>query len=74
MIGANIIILPAKYIGKGLIELTEDIELEPNTKILVIIPDRDNDNQLRIQLRLSAEQVFSKLWDNEEDEVWNEFL
>jgi len=34
----------------------------------------DDENHPRRQLQMAAEVTFAKLWDNEADEVWNEYL
>ena len=66
--------LSAIYKGDRVIELVEDIDLPKDMEVFVIIPGRDDERELRNQLRTAAEVVFAKLWDNEEDEVWNEYL
>ena len=38
------------------------------------ITEQKDERELRSQLRSAAEVVFAKLWDNEGDEVWNEYL
>ncbi len=66
--------LQATYKGDRVVELSEDVDLPDNIAVFVIIPDDDDDSIMKAELRLAAEQVFAKLWDNEEDEVWNEYL
>ena len=66
--------LSAIYKGNRVIELLEDVELPKGLKVLVIVPKPDQDRVLHRQLQSRAEAVFAKLWDNEEDEVWNEYL
>jgi len=66
--------LSAIYKGQRVIELFEDIDLPKNIVVLVVIPEQDDETELRSQLRSAAEVVFAKLWDNKEDEVWNEYL
>ncbi len=62
------------YKGKRVVELLEDIDLPEDIGVLVVIPEEDNERELRNQLQSAAEGVFAKLWDNKEDEAWNEYL
>jgi hypothetical protein len=62
------------YKGDRVVELFEDIDLPEDTAVLVVIPELDDERTLRSQLQNAAEIVFTKLWGNEEDEVWNEYL
>ena len=64
----------AVYKGDRLVELLEDIDLPEDIEVLVIIPGQEDEEELRNQLQVAAAAVFAKLWDNEEDEVWNERL
>lgn len=65
----------AIYKGNRVVELLEDINLPKDLEVLVIIPEQDEEEStLRRQLQSTAETVFARLWDNEEDEVWNEYL
>ena len=66
--------LSARYKGHRLIELLEDIDLPEDLEVLVIIPEQYDEKALREQLQSTTEAVFTRLWDNEEDEVWNEYL
>ncbi len=66
--------LSGVYKGKRVVELFEDIDLPKNIGVLVVIPEDDDERKLRNQLQSAAEVVFAKLWDNKEDEVWNEYL
>ena len=66
--------LPAIYRGDRFVELVEDIVLPKDIEVLVVIPEQDNERILRRQLQSAAETVFAKLWDNQGDEVWNEYL
>ena len=34
----------------------------------------DDERVLRDQFQSAAENVFARLWDNEDDEVWSEYL
>jgi hypothetical protein len=38
------------------------------------ITEQEDERESHGQLRSAAEVVFAKLWDNKEDEVWNEYL
>jgi hypothetical protein len=64
----------ATYKGDRVIELLEDITFPQNTAVLVLIPWQEDERELRRQLQSATEVVFAKLWDNKEDEVWNEYL
>ena len=66
--------LPAIYRGDRFVELVEDIVLPKDIEVLVVIPEQDNERILRRQLQSAAETVFARLWDNQEDEIWNEYL
>lgn len=66
--------LSGVYKGKRVVELFEDIELSKDIGVLVVIPEEDDERKLRNQLQSAAEVVFAKLWDNKEDELWNEYL
>lgn len=62
------------YKGNRLIELDEDIGLTKNIKVLIMIPEEDDEILLRNQFLRTAEGAFAKIWNNEEDTVWNEYL
>jgi hypothetical protein len=64
----------AIYKGDRVLELLEDIDLPKDMKVLILIPEQDDEKTLHDQLKSAAEVVFAKLWDNKEDEVWNEYL
>ena len=66
--------LSAIYKGTRVIELLEDIDLPEHRKVLVVILEPDDERTLRSQLQSAADKVFAKLWDNKEDEIWNEYL
>ena len=67
--------LSATYKGGRIVELFEDIALPRDVKVFVVIPGQDQDEAaLRRQFQGAAETVFAKLWDNEADKVWNEYL
>jgi len=67
-------IFSAIYKGDRVVELVEDIVLPKDIEVLVVIPEQDNERTLRSQLQSAAETVFARLWDNQEDEIWNEYL
>ena len=64
----------AIYKGNRTVKLTEDLDLPTDTVVLVVIPDQDDEAEIHHHLQSAAETVFAKLWDNEGDEVWNEYL
>ena len=66
--------LSAIYRGDRVVELVEDVALPKNIEVLVVIPEQDDERILRSQLQSVAEPVFARLWDNQEDEIWNEYL
>lgn len=66
--------LEALYKGNRVIELAEDIDLPDNFRVMVIIPEEGDEAEMKAHLLAASEMVFAKLWDNDEDEVWNEYL
>lgn len=64
----------AVYKGNRQVELQEDIALPSNSSVIVLLPDEDDEKATQRFLQLASESVFKKLWDNEEDEVWSEYL
>jgi len=66
--------LSATYRGARVVELWEDVALPRDIKVLVVIPEQDDEMMLRSQLQSAAEIAFARLWDNEGDDVWNEYL
>lgn len=64
----------AVYKGDRVVELFEDVTFPRGMAVLVVVPEQDNEGALRSQLQSVAEITFARLWDNEEDEVWNEYL
>jgi hypothetical protein len=64
----------AIYKGNRIIELNEGLELAENTVVLVVVSEQADEDEMRLQLTLAAQSTFAKLWENEEDEVWNEYL
>ena len=65
--------IPATYKGDRTVELAENLDLPKNAAVIVLIPEEEDETELRSQLQGTAERAFSKLWDNEGDEVWNIF-
>jgi hypothetical protein len=64
----------AIYKGNRIIELNEGLELAENTVVFVVVSEHPDEEEMRLQLTLAAQDTFTKLWDNEDDEVWNEYL
>ena len=64
----------AIYKGNRIIELDEGLDLAENTVVLVVISEQADEDEMRLQLTLAAQNAFAKLWGNEADEVWNEYL
>ncbi len=65
--------LSAKYKGNRILELNDLLDLPIDSKILVVIPEDDDEKTMHQQLRSVAEVAFAKLWHNKEDEVWREY-
>lgn len=66
--------LTATYKGGRIIELSEEITLPKDTAVIVIVTDEDDETRMKFDLRQAAEMAFARLWDNDEDEIWNEYL
>jgi hypothetical protein len=66
--------VPAIYKGDRILELSEKLDLPQNTVVLVVISDQEDETELRLQMKSFADIVFAKMWDNDEDEVWNEYV
>lgn len=66
--------IPGVYRGARVVQLQDDVDLPTDAKVLVVIPEYDDETALRRQLVHTAEQAFAKLWDNDQDEVWREYL
>jgi hypothetical protein len=66
--------LAAIYKGKRIIELSENLDLPEDTVVLVVVPEQNDETEMELQLRDAAQATFTKLWDNQEDEIWNEYL
>ena len=66
--------LSAIYKGNRMVELSENPNLPENTAVMVVILEQGDDREMRRLLQSAAEPAFARLWDNEGDEVWNEYL
>ena len=66
--------LTAVYKGNRTIEMSEELDLPEDTAVLVLVPEQESEPEVRRQLQSASEVVFAKLWDDEEDELWNEYL
>jgi len=64
----------AVYRGNRVIELQEDIDLPSNSSVMVLLPTDMDERVTQQFLQKASEKVFEKPWDNEGDEVWNEYL
>jgi hypothetical protein len=64
----------AIYKGNRIIELNEGLELAENTVVFIVVSEHPDEEEMRLQLTQAAQNTFAKLWDNEDDEVWNEYL
>ena len=54
--------------------MSEELDLPEDTAVLVLVPEQESEPEVRRQLQSASEVVFAKLWDDEEDELWNEYL
>ena len=63
----------ATYKGARIVELFEDIKLPQDLPVYVMIPDDEDEKELRNQFQRAAQLAFAKVWDNAADEVWNEY-
>ncbi len=68
------ITVPGIYKGNRQIELKDDVELPSNTSVYVLLPTEDDEQMIKKNLQMKSEEVFKKMWNNEQDEVWNEYL
>ena len=66
--------LSATYKGDRIVVLCQDIAFPKDVKVFVVIPGQNDEMMLRSQLQSAAEIAFARLWDNEGDDVWNEYL
>ncbi len=67
-------IITAKYLGNRLIELPMSLDLPQNSEITLVLADNGDNVELRKQFQQLGERALAKLWDNEEDDVWYEYL
>lgn len=65
--------VPAHYDGKE-IKLDIPMSLEPNTRLLITILDQEeNFDQMLLQSAMTnSQKAFARVWDNEEDAVYDE--
>lgn len=66
--------ISAIYKGDRAVELLEDVDVPRNGVVWVIVPGEQDEREMHRQLQSAAEVVLAKLWDNEEDDVWHEYL
>lgn len=66
--------LSAIYKGKRVVELLDDIDIPKDLEVMVVVPEQDDERELRSQLQSASEVVFAKLWDNKKDDAWGEYL
>ena len=64
----------AIYKGDRRVELSEDADLPGDTAVVVVVPEARDEAEMRRCLEAASEAVFARLWDNEADDVWNEYL
>jgi hypothetical protein len=65
--------LAAVYKGNRFIELSQDVELSKDCQVIVLIPEQE-DEEMPQQLQVATEAPFARLWDNEDDEIWRDYL
>jgi hypothetical protein len=64
--------IPAHFDGTQ-IQLDVDVELKPDTRLLVTILGEDISHELLVQNAMkSSEAAFARVWDNEEDAVYDQ--
>lgn len=56
--------ISAIYKCDRVLELLEDISLPKDMKVLVIIPEQNDEKELRSQLQSATEAVFARLCSN----------
>ena len=68
----TLVTVPAHYDGTQ-IRLDVEVELKPDTRLLVTILDEEPQNEALVwgAMKLS-EAAFARVWDNEEDAVYDE--
>jgi hypothetical protein len=64
----------AVYKGDRVVELLEDVDFPADMAVWVVIPGQDDERTLHNQMQSAAEAVLTRLWDNQEDDVWNEYV
>lgn len=63
--------IPAHFDGAH-IQLDVEVELKPRTRLLVVILDQDMSNEALVWSAMKAsEAAFARVWDNEEDAVYD---
>ena len=63
--------VPAHFDGTQ-IRLDVEVELKPDTRLLVTILDEEASNEALVWSAMRAsEAVFARVWDNEEDAVYD---
>ncbi len=63
--------VPAHFDGTQ-VRLDVEIELKPNTRLLVTILDEEISNETLVWSAMKAsEAAFARVWDNEEDAVYD---
>ncbi len=66
--------LTATYKGNRTLELSQDPQLPENASVLVVLLEDGDEGAMRDHLQAHAQVTFARLWDNEEDDVWNDYL
>jgi hypothetical protein len=68
---STFVTVPAHFDGKQIL-LDADVELEPNTHLLVtILPTEPGDDALVWGAMKQSEAAFARVWDNDEDAVYD---
>ncbi len=63
--------IPARFDGIH-VQLDVAVKLEPNTRLLVTILDEEISNEALVWRAMKAsEAAFARVWDNEEDAVYD---
>jgi len=67
----TLVTIPAHFDGEQIL-LDADVELEPNTRLLVtILPTEPGDDALVWSAMKQSEAAFARVWDNDEDAVYD---
>ena len=61
------------YDGKNIVPL-KNIKVKDQYRIIINFLDKIEPTEGIENLRLHSEKVFEKLWENENDEIWNSYL